>query len=775
MQEISVLDSIERLNLSVRANNCLWNAGIHRIQELLDYPSEDLRKLRNLGEKTYLEIIGSLEKLKQKNLYIISEDGKIITSEEDIELLGLENMYCNMLDLNSPIMKVESFLEKTPPAFRDYEYVKMLLDSLVSRGRLAEYTESVYVKPSVVDYLNNIIEDAENSTKIQIDEADLLLKRFRGFTLEQLGAERGFTRERARQIEAKVLRKMHKTKHVFREDIYFDLVTQYEISPEEFYYAFDEEIALNYIETRYKKYVKKNRKPLMEALSDYHLPMIIKIKVDKVVYRGFINIGDERVFLGRASLSDYVVRKFAKNRITFDKYLELYNSLLVEIGEEDNKKLHIIENSYRNRLRNQSDVLWVQSMRFRYYPVSNYDMEAFLEELDLGKYEDIEISSKLLFCAHHKLMAEYDIRDEYELHNLLRKIDADKYYPNIKFGRNPTIGFGNYDRASQIVELLKRIAPINKQDFAKAYGKEYGANESTVMGIFLDPIEEYYHNGIYDIGFKEFSEEERIFLDQNLTDDFYFISDIKRMFMDRFPDTDIQDFNPRALRVFDFNIYSTYILCTKYSGFNDYLASQLSAKDAFKLSDFPSSLKSVKAFYSALYSYQEVYKFVEYLPGKFISLKKLQPEGLTFELVEDFVTSVSKFVEPDKYFSIESINNDGFYHRIYDFDQFEGYFYSSLLINSKKISIRSFRSGDKRIMKLGTDRVFFGDYLEEIIRSQDSLSIYLKEILELFKEKHNIQLDPIKVKSIARECGMYIDKIHDRLYLGYSIYLKENV
>lgn len=49
--------SIDELELSVRATNCLKRAGIMTIENLMDIASTDeLLKLRNLGKKSYNEI-----------------------------------------------------------------------------------------------------------------------------------------------------------------------------------------------------------------------------------------------------------------------------------------------------------------------------------------------------------------------------------------------------------------------------------------------------------------------------------------------------------------------------------------------------------------------------------------------------------------------------------------------------------------------------------------------------------------------------------------------
>ena len=51
--------TIEELDLSVRAYNCLKRAGINSVAELVQKNQEDMMKVRNLGRK-------SLEEVEQK-------------------------------------------------------------------------------------------------------------------------------------------------------------------------------------------------------------------------------------------------------------------------------------------------------------------------------------------------------------------------------------------------------------------------------------------------------------------------------------------------------------------------------------------------------------------------------------------------------------------------------------------------------------------------------------------------------------------------------------
>lgn len=63
--------SIEDLDFSVRAYNCLKRAGIHTLQDLVNKSENDMMKIRNLGKKSLKEV---LDKIEEKNLILRDDD-----------------------------------------------------------------------------------------------------------------------------------------------------------------------------------------------------------------------------------------------------------------------------------------------------------------------------------------------------------------------------------------------------------------------------------------------------------------------------------------------------------------------------------------------------------------------------------------------------------------------------------------------------------------------------------------------------------------------------
>ena len=55
--------TIEELDMSVRAFNCLKRAGINTVEDLINRSEEDMIKVRNLGKKSLEEVIQKLQSL----------------------------------------------------------------------------------------------------------------------------------------------------------------------------------------------------------------------------------------------------------------------------------------------------------------------------------------------------------------------------------------------------------------------------------------------------------------------------------------------------------------------------------------------------------------------------------------------------------------------------------------------------------------------------------------------------------------------------------------
>ena len=115
-------------------------------------------------------------------------------------------------------------------------------------------------------------------------------------------------------------------------------------------------------------------------------------------------------------------------------------------------------------------------------------MKEASQALNLCTYNNVIISANKIYKSNLDLMNKYDIRNCYELHNLLNKNINDN---NITFKRMPTICFGNANRDSQVLELLKKMSPVSAKNLASAYEDKYGDALETVLSNYLNSVEQY--------------------------------------------------------------------------------------------------------------------------------------------------------------------------------------------------------------------------------------------------------------------------------------------
>ena len=73
MQYITREDSIELLHLTTRTHNCLRRADIHTIGHLLDYPAEAWLELRNMGQKSVVELQDMIARLNSGEEFALTE------------------------------------------------------------------------------------------------------------------------------------------------------------------------------------------------------------------------------------------------------------------------------------------------------------------------------------------------------------------------------------------------------------------------------------------------------------------------------------------------------------------------------------------------------------------------------------------------------------------------------------------------------------------------------------------------------------------------------
>lgn len=258
------------------------------------------------------------------------------------------------------------------------------------------------------------------------------MKKMNGVTLEAIGNEYSLTRERVRQLLLKSIREIYgeiREKFgikVFDEDYYRYFFETYAADNSDLEKWFGITPAtVTYFELTNSKHGKVS---LHKALEDMDLSAGMRLNVKKYINRNKIYVDGMYIEKRIADLEEFVIRKYCTDDVSFSDFVNIYNDFLSKMEIPKDEKLYYTDEMMRtrkNRLTDAHFLLWKYNEQMRYYDIDGKDYTELLDILDLGGYKNIELSTSKFMDMYPEIMKKYDIRDQYELHNLLRKIIPD--------------------------------------------------------------------------------------------------------------------------------------------------------------------------------------------------------------------------------------------------------------------------------------------------------------------------------------------------------------
>ncbi len=791
---------IKDLPLSIRAQNSLDRNGYAYASQLVGITCDELMKLRNMGRKTAEEVIAYMEKISIKH-EIRTNAMETIDAGVDNDL-AMEMSVSYGTEKGILLEKIRTVKEKFPEAMGETLIYRVYgLDYVrgITKGRILKLIEEnggkiskSALEESLPQHLNNttilneILIELESVPAIEIGEVmiyyqypsivqyvtqlsdddrakQVLQDRLNGKTLQEIGDQYGITRERVRQIAKKGLKK----KPYLREDKYIYIYDHYNFTLEDFSLAFDEPRETYYYLEMICQTKRSKKKPLEEILTDTAITPEYRKKAEKAIYKQYISTEGVHVKMDRPDLVKHYIKTNCKTLTKFDDFVLEYNLWLDTIGLGDNYSL-VEARTYENILNRSDYVLWNQWRSFRYFNIPEYDFEELLSTLNLEQFEDTEFSTLKLFRDYPDLMQQYDIRDEYELHNLLRKIWSAEN-SNVKFKKMPTIEVGNADPANQMLSLLLEHAPISADELASCYEEEYGVKAASVKANYLQALDQYYYQGVYSIDFAALPTIQFNRMKTILDCDFYTIQEVKRLYKREFPHSDVLLINPYTLKTLDFRVYSGYVVKNKYTTAVDYFRKLLTTDDIVDARNMNKSIQGIVAYTSELYRLRAEYEIVEFSPLQYINIRRLNEAGITKEYLKAYCNAVAYQYEKGEYFTVASLRQEGFLHEIDDLG-FDEWFYSSVLLEDRQLFSYQ-RIGGTRIFLRGKKDANLGGMLVWLLEKRQKIDFY--DLMDLLENHYGIIIPKEKLRSIIDGTELYYDSIMEAVYIDYDTYFEE--
>ena len=805
---------VSELPLSVRSRNCLVKNGYTLASQLIGLTQEELLSMRNMGQKSTAEVLSFLRKntitqsfdagIAQENSALVRELSaayKRIAQENSALARELSAAYKRKI--TRWLQEIVAVKEKHPEVqgetllyyLYDSDYLRGVAKSRIlqaidrSKGILSKAAIAAFMPAHLnnTTILEELLLELENAGAIEIQETtikrlypsaltyvsemkdmqkrSILLDRLSGMTLDEVGQKRGgLTRERIRQIVGAAFR--HHPH--FREDQYQYLYDTYDIRCSDFQMAFGEPAEVYHYLEIVSKSANREKSPLEKALSDNNILPELRKKAELAVYKNYVTVGGVRVRKRRAELVKYCVKAMCRKKTRYADFLLHYQGLLEELNLSKDSSLILESRTYENILNRSNYVLWNQWKSFRYYDIPAQDYTELLDTINLQQYQNTELSALKFVRDYPELMAQYDIRDEYELHNLLKKIwpGGDTF---VSFPKMPTIIVGKPDRTDQMLSLLIQYAPITAAELAQKYEEAYGQKAATVMANYLRELDVYYYNGEYRIDHQNLSPEQFDYMKENLCKPFYLISNVKQLYAEAFPEENPGNINSYTLKTLDFRVFSGYIVKNCYSNASEFFRSLLLADDIVDTSSFDYGISSIVAYSSELYDLRARYQIIEFSPHQYINIRRLNANGITVADFQDYQHSVAVRFPPGEFFTIASLRQTGFSHPLDELG-FDEWFYSSILLEDRA-NFTFQRIGGTRLFHCGTQKTVFADFLTFLVEQRQKIDIY--DLVDLLDQQYGIHLSKDKVVEIVSSADLYYDQIMETVYIDYDTYFEE--
>lgn len=792
--------NIQNLQISVRAKNALTIAGYQFVSELLEMGYDDLIAIKNMGKKSAQEVLDYLKQISVSNIipsnrtevrqkdslvvdmqqaYGESEASwlrEILTAKEQYPDITGETLLYRLYDqkfvralVKAKILKIleengskisrSSLDQKLPTHLLNTTIVEEILIELESRREIMVGETMIFrVYPSIVDYVADIPKERTREIMTQL---------LKGRTLQEVGVQFGVERERVRQIRNKALL----NRPYLREDQYFKLYDQYDFSLEDFKLAFQELDETYYYLEMISKTTRSKRKTLSELITDTSISPALRKRAERAIYKQYISIDGVRIKKSRPELVKHFVKTYCKNRTQFSDFENQYQIWLDTLDLTDCLNYRIESKTYENRLNQCDYVLWNQGRCFRYYNMVEYDFEELLSTLNMEQYENTEISTLKFVRDYPELMKQYDIRDEYELHNLLKKIWPPENH-HVNFKKMPTIEIGVADHTAQVLSTLLQYAPIKADDLAERYEEEYGVKAATVRGSYFAELDRYFYQGVYSVDYAALPEIQFQHMKQVLTQDFYTIQEAKQLYQREFPNSDETLLNSYTLKTLGYHVYpgyAGYIVKNTYSSATAYFNSILTKDDIVDIREYNPALRGIATYDSEHRRLRQNYEIVEFAPLQFINIRRLNEVGIQKEDLEDYCKSVTAFYEKGSYFTVKSMAQDGFTHKL-DVYGFEEWFCSSLLFEDRQ-RFSAQRIGGTRLFLRGRSNGNLGGMLTWLLEQYQKIDFY--DLMELLNDRYGIHCSRDRILQIISSTDLYYDAIMEAVYIDYDTYFEE--
>lgn len=606
-------------------------------------------------------------------------------------------------------------------------------------------------KYKIYPKLENIINELDEEKK------DIITRRLNGETLKSIGDSIGKTRERIRQIEKNFFDSLEKIQ--VQENMYKSIFFEYDWTEEIFLKIFKEKkTTFSYLQILEKKENDSlyEKKPLKEILNEKEINLKTKKIIEEKIYLDYIILKNgNKIKVAKNELLDYILEHYVEEGLRYEEVFVIYKNFLKEYSLEKNSKLLFTEKYFESKIETHPKILLQNGRKIRYYGDILITEEELIKALDLKKYRDIELSTKKIFDENLYQMEEWDIQDEYELHNLIKKVIKDKDKLKLEVSKMPTLKFGKSDREMQILNLLITLSPVSAKDFSIEYEKIYGVKNEVVIANYLLNFSKYYQEGLYIINQKKMNSDEYKKMKAFMTEKIYEINSLKKLYKDLLGKDDDGLINSYNLNKLGYRITYGFVLSKEYFSLEYYFKKEILKNRVIDIKEMNIIGRRTSSYYSAIASLKKEFKIIAIEAYKYVLFEEIEKKGITIQMIKDYIDSVAKFKEDNSIFTVYSLNNEGFSHKLNEYN-FDEWFYGSLLSTDSRFKTQKTKN-NFIIEKKDKGNITLLKFIKAVMYKHFVAD--LEDIKKYLKSEYNIELEKHKILEKIKEDYQFYNNI----------------
>ena len=593
----------------------------------------------------------------------------------------------------------------------------------------------------------------------QIKNRDIMMIHLsNGNTLEETARLHGITRERVRQILKKICNKIELFGGV-REEKYIYLM-QYDFTEEKFSKIFNEKkyvyYYLKYLSNSNKSVDTKSKKKLVELLDEGILSENQEEALKEILSKEYIFL-DENKSLKKETgeILDYLLTQ-NEEQFTIEEFLNKYIKFLNNHDITLNTNIENIRNLEGLLLR-RKNIISSFGKKHRYYKYSEDTIDFFYEELDFDGYNNLIISTLKIFEDNKTLMELTDLKNEYELHNFLKKTNR---RDNIKYNKMPMIEIGESDYLNQIKLLMSQYSGVSRHEFSEIVESEYGIRQETFLGSMQEEIKKYIVDDKIKFIGKKIPEDIIMKIKSNLTENFYSKDEVIKYLKKIEIDYEELIFYENIASL-GFTVTNNYIFTKKIDNMSEYLEEILLEKDFCTLNSVKKKVPRGSGFEAVFYKLRQGYKLLKINKNKYLKIEYLNQFGVTEETIIDFLQKIS---ETDiKYYNTFSLKNKNFNHEIFNLGYDDDFYDEIIKVSKKKEYILLNNNNVIFVNEIEKGVDYFKEFVKEKLERKAFINIY--DLIENFEEKFGLKdLKETKIIEKIRKSGFYYTNITGNIY-----------